>query len=381
MKHRFAIASSWSLVAFAAVALVSGCAGGSRIVEDPAQAGAGAPQAASRATLPPALQGRHHAKVPKAVGPPLFVYKLRHVDGFQDPNDGQMEPDAATFNQGVYEGPSPSPKFFLSSASTYGGNGGVYTELSNLSVSEMYSGVTLLSCAGAFPNTPASGNCLASDISVNSPSRVHVREFLAVQSWPFYVGSGMSSNVGPGTFGFTSESDDGSYIVIAPGPFMYAQPGNFQGTTGLTAGHAVVANGGDHAPYTVNGSMTIAAANCAANVYWATFEWYELLGGLSGSTYAWELPGTTEYTQVTQAVLWGQVTASGSPAADATVTVGTGKGRSANLLTDANGCYGYNYLPLGKPTVVPVTATVNSQQSTQNVTVTDGVVTPVNFAF
>jgi len=317
--------------------------------------------------------------IPGQTGAAVYIYKMP-VDGFTDPNHGGASPDAASFNTVVYGTSVPPQSYLTGFKSTFGGNPGTYVEMTDQTAHDQFKGTVILACDGGFEGPGDGGNCVAAKGS-KTGSTVKVHEFTAVQAWPFYVGAGSSSNVAPGRFGFETISDDGSYLVLGPAPFTYAQPGNFQGATGLNAGTALVPNGGAHSPKGVSGSVQIAAQNCVQNLYWLTFEWYEIVGGRAGLEFDWTPPGTAGAQQVTQAVLWGLVTSRGVPVSGAAVSVGQVQGGPASLVTDANGCYGYNYLPFAKTATVSVMATVHSGNRTLQAQIMPGNVTRVDFTF
>jgi hypothetical protein len=313
-------------------------------------------------------------------GPPLFIYDMP-INGKTDPNQGGKSPDAASFNELVYAAQSPPSSTLLSSKSTFGGSPGSYIELTNLFQAGEPKGVGLLGSCKGFTYDSYSGFCVAAEGSKNSGRHRKITEFMGVQSWPLYVGPIKTSNLSPGSYSFETTTDDGSYIVLADAAFTYAQPGNFHGVTGLTAGTAVVPNGGVHGPISVTGSVQINGLTCAKNLYWATFEWYEILGGTSGPEYSVESPGQGALAQATQAVVWGKITKGGSPLAGQSVSVGTPNGKSKKLVTDAGGCYGYNYRPFSSPTEITVSATVGAKKKTHQAQITEGQVSQTNFSF
>jgi hypothetical protein len=373
-KRTFQLASLFVLAA-PLVGLVTGCTAPPAARSSPPIGVTQSTTVDSQATAHPeawdALDPDSHAKR----GPGIAIYSMP-VNGFTDPNNGGSSGDPAGFNQLVYGTAVPPAANLVGSTSVYGGHPKKYAELTKRAQSDQFAGVLVMGCNG-FANNTKTGNCIAAQGSTSS----NILEFAAVQSWPFYVGAATSSNVPPGQFGFETSSDDGSYLVLAPAAFTYAQPADFQGTTGLVAGTALVQNGGAHGPGSRTGSVQIAAGNCAANLYWLTMEWYEILGGYSGISYNWTIPGASGAQQATQSVLWGHVTLGGNPAAGATIAVGLGKHGSANLVTDSNGCYGYNYQPFAGTQTVSVTATVNSVQQTQQAQITTGSATETDFAF
>jgi uncharacterized repeat protein (TIGR01451 family) len=305
-------------------------------------------------------------------GPPVFAYRAGY--------NGQVAPgqqtDPATFNaQATVFGSATPPNADLTgSTSTFGGSPGVATDVTT--VTNQVSGTALLTC-GAFLYTNGAGNCDAAAGSTTT----NVNEFLLVQSWPFYVGAGTSSNVNPGAFTAETGSDDGSYLVLAPAAFTYAQPASFQGATGLTAGKAMVNNGLVQSYTSVSGTFNVAAGNCAANLYWLTWEYFEAEGGQSQIEYSWRPPGSGALGQTTQGVVWGQVERNGTPASGDSVVVTVPGGANQTVKTDANGCYGYNYTPFAGTQTITVTATDNTQSASQTTSLTMGNVQRVNFNF
>ena len=305
-------------------------------------------------------------------GPLVFAYKL----GF----NGEVAPgqtnDPATFNAqaNVLGSATPPNSALTASTSTYGGSPGTATDIT--AVANQVNGTALISCA-AFLYTNGTENC---DAAAGSTA-TNVNEFALVQSWPFYAGAGTSSNVNPGAFTAETSSDDGSYLVLGPAAFTYAQPANFQGATGLTAGTAVVNNGRVQSYTSQTGSFTIAAGNCAANLYWFTWEYFEAEGGQSDFEYSWRPPGAAALGQATQGVVWGQVTRNGAAAAGDTVTVTVPGSTTQTVTTDANGCYGYNYTPFSGSSTITVTATDNTQVASQKTSLSMGNAQRVNFNF
>jgi hypothetical protein len=314
-----------------------------------------------------------------ANGPPVFVYK---------PNfNGKTSPGAAantpsTFNSAalVFGSATPPSAALVSSASTFGGSPPNYFDITV--PANLITGTAQIYPCSAFTNANGSQGCAA----IAGSTVTSVNGVVATQSWPFYVGTSPSSNVNPGAFAFQTDSDDGSWLVLAPAPFTYAAPGNFAGASGLTAGKAVVVNSGDHSPAAVSGSASIASsAACASNVYWLTFEYYESLGGQAGFEYSWRPPGAAALGQVTQSVVYGQVSYNGGGLAGALVTIPLPSGGSTTVTTDANGCYGYNFTPswTGNVTIGSLTATASGLGVTKTsapAQIGEGAVTTVNFA-
>ncbi|MBV8281517.1 MAG: hypothetical protein JO347_05565, partial [Candidatus Eremiobacteraeota bacterium] len=192
--------------------------------------------------------------------------------------------------------------------------------------------------------------------TVSTPTQVF--DFAIVQSWPFYVDTGAASNVNNGNFTGETTSDDGSWLVLAPAAFTYAQPGNFQGATGLTAGTAMVTNSADQPPTSKTGTFHVnTQAACANNLYWLTMEYDEAEGGDAQIEYSWQPPGAGALGRPTQAVVYGQVRYLGTGTAGESVQVTDPNGGTHTLTTDANGCYGYNYAAYNGTQGVTITAT------------------------
>jgi uncharacterized repeat protein (TIGR01451 family) len=305
-------------------------------------------------------------------GPTVYAYRAS-FNGEVAPT-AQNEPSTWNAQANVFGSATPPTADLTGSTSTFGGTPGTMTDITT--VANEVSGSALLACT-AFLYSNTGPYCAAASGSTAN----NVNELVTVQSWPFYVGSGTSSNVKPGSFSLETSSDDGSWMVIAPAAFTYAQPGNFQGATGLTAGTAVVNNGKVQSYTSVTGTLNIAAGNCAANLYWLTWEYYEAEGGEADFEYSWKPPGSGALGQVTQGVVWGQVDRNGTPASGDTVTVSVPGGTAQTVTTDANGCYGYNYTPFSGAQTITVTATDNTQSATQTTSLTMGNVQQVNFNF
>ena len=293
-------------------------------------------------------------------GAPVFVYQTTYNGTTPEPGGS----DPATFNTAVYGAATPPAADLLASSSTWGGQ----PLLNELIAGNQFDGTQLYPCPSAFFLTcDPSGNAVASTVS--TPTQVF--EFIAVQSWPFYVGKGASSNINNGKFTLETTSADGSWLVLGAAAFTYAQPGNFQRATGLSAGNAVVNNSGNHAPTSVQGSFTIdAAQDCAINIYWVTMESAEAEGGAAQIEYSWDPPGKITFSQMTQSVIYGQVRYLGTGAAGETVVVSDPNGGTHTLTTDSQGCYGYNYLPYSGTQPITITAT-DTANTGQTITVTD----------
>jgi len=313
-------------------------------------------------------------------GSPVYVYQL--AGGGLANFSNAVEPSVFNATALALGSAAPPNSAFLSSTSTFNGTVGTATDLTQ-PATQMY-GTAQLTCTTAadfmYTNTPY---CAAAAGSVAGA----VHEFIAVQSWPFYVDSGTASNVTPGAFTFETSSDDGSWMDIASTAFSYSQPGNFQNATGLTAGTALVQNGNVQSYTSKTGSATIAAAAsgsaCATNLYWLTWEYFEVEGGSSEIEYSWKLPGAGAYTTPTQGVVYGQVTKSGAGKSGETVSVSVNGGTATTLTTDVNGCYGYDLPPQSAAASVSLTAkdTASGQTYTQIVSNSSGNATVQNFAF
>lgn len=314
-------------------------------------------------------------------GPPVFVYKIG-VNGQVGFTTNIPEPSLFNAMTTVLGAATPPSSALLSSSSTFGGSAGTNTDLTQ-SANQLL-GTALLTCTTTadfmFTNTP---DCSSAAGSVAGA----VNEFIAVQSWPFYVDSGTASNVNNGTFAFETTSDDGSWLVLAPAAFTYAQPANFQAVTGLTAGAAVVNNGNTQGATSAQGDAAIAApksgATCASNLYWLTWEYYEVEGGASVIEYSWEPPGDLARVAPTQSVVYGQVTKSGTGTANETVSVSVNGGTATTLKTDLNGCYGFNAASstAAQSITLVATDTASAQTQTQIVSLASGNSLVQNFAF
>ncbi len=313
-------------------------------------------------------------------GAPVYVYQL--TGGGLTVFSNATQPSLFNAAANAFGSAIPPAGTFLSSASTFGGSLGAPVDLT-LAANQL-AGTALLTCTTTadfmYTNTPA---CDAASGSIAGA----VHEFAAVQSWPFYVDSGTASNVKNGTFTLETDSDDGSWLVIAPAAFTYAQPGNFQNATGLTAGTAVVNNGNVQSLTSKTGTVSIAAAGaggaCANNLYWLTWEYFEVEGGESAIEYSWQPPGAGALTTPTQGVVYGQVTKSGAGKSGETVSVSVNGGAATTLTTDVNGCYGYNLPPSASAQSVSLTAkdTASGATYTQIVSDSSGSAVVQNFAF
>jgi uncharacterized repeat protein (TIGR01451 family) len=313
-------------------------------------------------------------------GPPVYVY--------EDAGNGQTafavytQPSAFNAAATGVGAAIPPSSTLLGTISTFGGSPTAPYDLTTNTLS----GETLFSCPNSttdfkYPNTGTA--CAAASPSVAG----NIREFIAVQSWPFYVGASGSATLTPGTYTFETDTDDGSWIVIAPAAFTYTQPGNFQSATGLTAGTAVVAAGNLQAPTSITGTVTIAASptgsTCASGLYWSTYEYFEAQGGGSDIEYSYEKPGAGALGQVTQDVIYGQVTKSGAGKSGEGISYKVNGGTATTLTTDANGCYGIDLNPSLSAQSVAITATdtASGQTQTQTDSATSGNAVVQNFAF
>jgi uncharacterized repeat protein (TIGR01451 family) len=313
-------------------------------------------------------------------GPPVYVYEMAQGGDYTFAN--ATEPSLFNAATAAFGSGTPPTSDLLSSASTFGGSLGNPVDLTQ--PANLMSGTTQLACATStdflYQNNPY---CDAAAGSVAGSTH----EFIAVQSWPFYVDSGTASNVTPGTFTFETTSDDGSFLVLAPTAFTYAQPGNFQNATGLAAGTAVTNNGYVQQETSRTGTAAIAAAasgsTCASNLYWLTWEYFEVEGGSSLIEYSWQLPGAGARTAPTQGVVYGQVVKSGTGKSGETVSVSVNGGAATTLTTDVNGCYGYNLPSASSAASVSLTAkdTASGQTYTQIVSDASGNAVVQNFAF
>jgi uncharacterized repeat protein (TIGR01451 family) len=313
-------------------------------------------------------------------GSPVYVYQL--TGGGLTVFSNATQPSVFNAAANAFGSALPPVSALLSSTSTFGGSLGAPVDLT-LPANQL-AGTAILTCTTAtdFMYTNTQG-CSAAAGSVAGA----VHEFVAVQSWPFYVDSGTASNVRNGTFTLETDSDDGSWLVIAPAAFTYAQPGNFQNATGLTAGTAVVNNGNVQALTSTTGTVSIAAAGagsaCANNLYWLTWEYFEVEGGQAAIEYSWQTPGAGALSTPTQGVVYGRVTKSGTGKSGETVSVSVNGGAATTLTTDVNGCYGYNLPPSASAQSVSLTAkdTASGQTYTQIVSSLSGSAVVQNFAF
>jgi hypothetical protein len=356
--------------------LLAGCGSGSGASPSASAANPfrALPQTATRQAVQP-----DSVKLFKQNGPTLLAYAFKY-DGFTDPTGGQTQHDAAAFNSlTAVVGQAVPPKSAITGrASTYGGSPGIETNVQDPTM--RFSGTVPLKCGGNFAHGIASAVCKAARGSVNGS----VHEFGFVQSWPFYVDAASSSNVNPGTFEMESTTDDGAFFMLAPKAFTYAQPGNFKGATGLTAGTAVTQNEDLFGPSQATGTFTIAAQTaCANNLYWLTWEYFEALGGGAGMEYSWVTPGNNTFAQVTQSTIWGRVSSGGQSAVGDAVSVALPGGGSASLVTDSGGCFGYNFAPFAGPQSLAVTVTDNATHKmlSASPTLNNGQAKDLNFHF
>ena len=287
-----------------------------------------------------------------ASGAPIVIYAMQNYNGFSTPPSAS---DPASFNTQVYGAVAPpAAQQQTGTPSDYNGTATDLTANGN-----QPDGVVQTTCSAfTYANSPG---CVA---PVSAPSYT----FAAVQSWPFYVGGGTSSNVVAGSFSFQTSTDDGSWFVLAGAPFTYAQPGNFNNTTALVPGQAVVNNGGVHGSTAVYSTFNIpTTGQCATNLYYLTFEYFEAAGGAAQLGYQWKTPGASAYANPTQAVLWGEVLYNGAPDPGVSVNVPLPGGGSTTLTTDADGCYGENFASTfgGSATISNVVATDAGHSATQ----------------
>ncbi len=306
-------------------------------------------------------------------GAPLYVYQetfngLATIPNYNDP---------ASFNTAYYGGPTPPPGDLLGT-SQFDGTSTDLTASGN-----QPPGVIVVNPCTGFTYNNANGCAAASTATTSNET-----EFMTVQSWPFYVGSSTSSNVNPGTFAVETQTDDGSWMTLSGQAYTYAQPGNFQNTAGLTAGVAAVDNGGMHSPAGVTSTFTIpGTGECATNLYYLTFEYFEAAGGQASVGYSWQPPGAPSQTTIPQAVVWGQVLYNGQPEPGATISIPLPGGGTVTVTSDTSGCFGYNYPPTwaGALNVGTVKATDTPHgsrtQKNKNTIVTMGDATFVQFSF
>ena len=226
-------------------------------------------------------------------GPPAYVYETT----FNGVVAGPTAPDPAHFNTTVWGSAAPPAGSLLASSSTWSG-----TLINMLTAGNQFAGTQLWTCNATLFTFCTGTTAVGS--TVGGPTQVF--EFVIVQSWPFYVDSGASSNINNGNFTGETTSDDGSWLVVGPAAFTYAQPANFQGVTGLTAGTAMVDNSADQAPTSKTGTFHVnRLAVCASNLYWLTMEYDEAEGGDAQIEYSWQPPGAGALGQVTQSVVFG----------------------------------------------------------------------------
>jgi len=282
-------------------------------------------------------------------GPPVFVYETTYNGTAAGPTGA----DPAAFNTTVWGSSAPPAGSLLAQTSTYSG-----TLINQLTAGNQFDGTQLWTCAPARFTYCVGANAVGSTVG----DAAQVFEFAIVQSWPFYVDSAGASNVNAGTFTGQTTSDDGSWLVLGPAAFTYAQPANFRGATGLTAGTAVVSNSANQPPTSKTGTFKVKVETaCGDNLYWFTMEYDEAEGGDAQIEYSWRRPGAGALGQATQAVVYGQVRYLGAGTAGETVVVTDPNGGTHTLATDAHGCYGYNYNPYSgtQPVTITATETVN----------------------
>jgi hypothetical protein len=302
-------------------------------------------------------------------GPNVWLYALA-ADGKTDPTGGSVETDPAGFNEqpNAFGGATPAPLGLKSRSSSFGGSAGSPLDLTQI----RFAGTVEISCQ-FFANPSSDGYCPSAS-GANKKTGAAVHAFAAVQSWPFYVGDGASSNLNPGSYTFETTSASGSYIVLAPNAYTFSQPADFQGTSGLAAGFAVVQNGGIHAATSAEGAVTINAQTCASSIYWATMEYFSALGGNSAVEYSWIPPGGSSLEPVAQDVLWGEMSNRGIPVPGQAVTITMGSTQQT-LTTDAGGCYGFNLPPAAHGQRVVVSWFNGTKTVTHNATLSNGSVT------
>jgi hypothetical protein len=253
-------------------------------------------------------------------GPPVSVYETT----FNGTTTGPTGSDPAHFNTTVWGSAAPPAASLLANTSTYNG-----ALINQLTAGNQFAGTQLWTCTAALFTYCTGTQAVASTVGNNT----QVFEFAIVQSWPFYVDSGASSNVNPGAFTAETTSDDGSWLVLGPTALSYAQPANFRGVTGLTAGTAMVENSADQAPTSKTGTFTVARqAGCGDNLYWLTMEYDEAEGGDAQIEYSWQPPGAGALGRVTQGVVFGQVRYTGTGTAGESVQVTDPNGGTQRLL-------------------------------------------------
>ncbi|HME82202.1 MAG TPA: hypothetical protein VKF82_09010 [Candidatus Eremiobacteraceae bacterium] len=278
-------------------------------------------------------------------GPPVSVYETT----FNGVTTGPTGSDPAHFNTTVWGSAAPPVGSLLANTSTYNG-----ALINQLTTGNQFDGTQLWTCTAALFTYCTGTQAVGSTVGNNA----QVFEFAIVQSWPFYVDSGAASNVNPGAFTAETTSDDGSWLVVGPSALTYAQPANFKGVTGLTAGTAVVSNSADQPPTSKTGTFTVARqSGCGDNLYWFTMEYDEAEGGDAQIEYSWQPPGSGALGRATQGVVYGQVRYTGTGTAGESVQVTDPNGGTHTLTTDASGCYGYNYAAFNGTQPVTITAT------------------------
>jgi uncharacterized repeat protein (TIGR01451 family) len=311
------------------------------------------------------------------LGPPVFVYNTL-INGKTSPANVN---DAAALNTILYGANTPPAADLVSSSSVYNGTLTDLTAAGNLA-----SGMANVACTN-FTFTNGTGCVEVSTSTVTSPL-----EPLAVQSWPFYVGSGTSSNVNPGGFTLEANTDDGSWFSIAPAAFAYAQPANFGPVTGLTARTSVVSSITVKGAGSVTGTFAVASASaCSAaqHIFYLTYEYLEAVGGQAQIEYSWQPPAAAALGTPTEAVLWGQVFSNGVALSAGGIALPATAGQpAATLATDAQGCFGYDYQPTwtNANTVGSVSATNTAANGGLSLTqtavaVTMGAATQLTFNF
>lgn len=306
----------------------------------PSPAATATPTATPTATAAPTLA---------PVNGVLNVYWLP-IDGTQLPtNNSADSPSGFNSSSNIFGQSTPPQSNLLGNSTVF--TGGYSTGSFNFQT-QTVSGVIQCSASGYSSYFTYGASACASNSSIVG-STVTAHEFTAVQTWPFYVGPSGSSNLSPGSYQFSGSADDCVWIVVAPSPFTYTQPANFAGITGLTAGTAVVDLPGQNS-YTTGRStnVSISGGIGSANIYWATMQYVELVGGQAALGYSWQTPNYTG--QPTQGVVWGKVTSSGGSAAAGISVQIVVSGVTNTVATDSNGYYGYNLTYAGSSTSVTV---------------------------
>lgn len=303
---------------------------------------------------------------------PVRIYRDL-LNGLTDPTSGQNFSDPASYNKlsQVFGVPVPPASALVGSSTMYGGS---YVNLA--AKPEPFDGIVILKCGKGFLYSNPTG-CNAAKGSTET----NIRQFVAVQSWPLYVGAFGSSNCPPGTYAFQTISDDGSWIVVAPQPFTYAQPGNFQGATKLKPGIAVVNNGKAQSQTSVTGTFNISALEGTQNIYWVTMEYFEQTGGASALGYSWSSPGAPGLVPATQEAIYGLITHGGVPVKGRSVIISPAGQSPQTVHSDSKGWYGLNLLPLSGSAKITAKATLQGSTMTKTFTFAKSPLQRVDFAF